>query len=471
MRTLSLLFLLAATVSAAERPNIVLIGAEDISPNLGCYGDPDAITPNLDKFAAEGAKFTLCFTHCPVCAPTRSGMITGQYPTTLGSHHMRSKLTKVPAMFTDYLKKAGYFTAWPGKTDFNFNEPRGWVDTTKDWVENPSILPKDKPFFAYINYTNTHESKARTSTKMHLANTPHVTPEQRKDRSKLVVPPYWPDTPAVRECLAKYHENITELDYKIANVLKVLEENGWADNTVVFFFGDHGWGLPRGKRWPYDSGTHIPFLVRWPGTIKPGTIRDDLTQVLDFAPTFLALAGVDKPGQMQGRIIVGDKTEPAPEYVFSGRDRMDEAFDRVRSMRSKRYRYIRNYHTELPYAQYVNYMDEMPIMKDWRRLAFAGKLNDVQMLFMRPTKPRIEFYDEVNDPYEIHNLANDPQYQKLIEEHSQALDQWIIETHDLGEVSEQTLIDRGIVKDVLNNEYAERKKEHPDTPPVPGMKK
>ncbi len=469
---LGALCLNAAPSQAADppkTPNLVLIGAEDISPDLGCYNYPDAITPNLDKLASQGARFARAFTHAPVCAPTRSGMITGVYPTTLGSHHMRSKLTKVPPMFTDYLKKAGYFVAWPGKTDFNFDQPKGWVDTTENWVQNPAILPKDKPWFAYINFTVSHESQARAGEGAYKKNIARLKPEQIHDRSKVALPPYYPDTPAVRECVAKYHDNITAMDYMVGDVLKVLDQQGWAENTVVLFFGDHGRGLTRGKRWPYDSGMRIPVLARWPGKIKPGSVREDLIQVIDFAPTFLALAGAEIPPQMQGRVFLGDKTQPAPKFVFGGRDRMDETYDRIRTVRGERYRYIRNFNPELPYAQYINYMDEMPIMKDLRRLAFAGKLDKTQMLFMARTKPKEELYDLEKDPYEINNLASaeSVELQKIKKEMSDALDKWIVDTKDLGEVSEQELIKRGVVRDLLNNEYAERVKLHPKGPPVP----
>jgi uncharacterized sulfatase len=458
---------LASQLSAADRPNIVLIGSEDISPSLGCYGDPDAITPNLDRLAGQGARFTRCFTHAPVCAPSRSGLITGVYPTTLGTLHMRSKLVQTPPMFVDDLRKAGYFVAWPGKTDFNFDLPRGWVDTTQDWTKKPDLLPKDRPWFAYINFTVTHESQARAPEAKAEKNTARLKPDQRRDRSRVKLPPYYPDTPAVRECVGKYHDNITAMDYMVGDVLKLLDERKWSDNTVVIFFGDHGWGLPRGKRWPYDSGTRVPFLVRWPGKVKPGSVRDDLTCFLDVAPTVLSLAGAQVPSHMQGRVFLGDRTQPAPKYVFSARDRMDETYDRVRSVRGDRYRYVRNYHPELPYMQWLNYLDEMPVQKDWRRLAFEGKLNDVQKLFFARTKPKEELYDLETDRYEVKNLAGSPDHQGTLKEMRAALDQWVRDTKDLGEVSEQELIRRGLVRDLLNNEYAERLKLHPKGSPVP----
>jgi arylsulfatase A-like enzyme len=235
----------------------------------------------------------------------------------------------------------------------------------------------------------------------------------------------------------------------------------------VIFYSDHGAGLPRAKRWPYDSGLRVPLIVRWPGVIPPGSVRDDLVALLDLAPTLLALAGAEIPAHMQGRVFLGPKTQPPPEFLFAARDRMDEAYDRIRSVRDKRYRYIRNFHPELPYMQYINYMDEMPIMRDWRRLAFEGRLNATQKLFMTRTKPQEELYDISNDPYEIKNLAQSPEYQEVVRRMRVALERWIRETNDLGAIPEAELIRRGIVHDVLNQEYEARRKLHPRTPPVP----
>lgn len=455
-----------------KKPNIVVLSCEDISPNLGCYGDPDAITPNLDKFAKEGARFTRAFTHAPVCAPSRSGIITGQYPTTMGSHHMRSKLVTAPPMLTEYLRKLGYTICWPGvggigKTDFNFDPPKGWSDVTEDWTKKPEVLKE--PFFAVYNVTVTHESQARATEAAYKRNTARLKPTELRDRAKVKLPPYYPDTPAVRECVGKYHDNITAMDYTMGDVLKLLDDRKLRDNTLVIFYGDHGWGLTRGKRWPYDSGLRVPFIVRWPGVVKPGTVREDLTCFLDLAPTYIAVAGGEVPKQMQGRVFLGEKTQPAPQFVFAARDRMDETYDRVRSVRGERYRYVRNYHPELPYFQYINYMDEMPILKDWRKLAFDGKLNDTQKLFWARTKPKEELYDLDTDPYEVNNLAGAESalLRKVRKEMSAALDKWVIDTNDLGEVPEKELIKRGIVKDVLSTEYDARVKLHPKTPPVP----
>jgi N-sulfoglucosamine sulfohydrolase len=470
---LSVLVALAcgSRLTAADKPNIVFLTCEDTSPTLGCYGDPDAITPNLDKLAAQGARFVRAFTHAPVCAPSRSGLITGQYPTTMGSHHMRSKLEKAPPMYTEYLRKAGYTICWPqvggiGKTDFNFDPPKGWRDVTEDWTQKPEVLKE--PFFAVYNMTVTHESQARVGEAAYKNNIKRLKPEEISDRKKVKLPPYYPDTPAVRECVGKYHDNVTAMDYIVGDVLKLLDERKLSDNTIVFFFGDHGWGLSRGKRWPYDSGLRVPLIVRWPGKVNPG-VREALVCFLDLAPTVISIAGGEVPPQMQGRIFLGDKVQSAPQYVFAARDRMDETYDRVRSVRGERYRYIRHFHPELPYFQYINYMDEMPIMKDWRKLAFEGKLNDTQKLFWTRTKPKEELYDLERDPYEINNLANaeSAEIQKVRKEMSDALDKWIKDTKDLGEVPEKELIKRGLVKDVLTTEYDARVKLHPTTPPVP----
>jgi N-sulfoglucosamine sulfohydrolase len=469
---LVLLFGPAIPGPACEKPNFVFITCEDISPNLGCYGDPDAITPNLDRLASQGARFTRAFTHAPVCAPSRSGIITGMYPTTLGTHHMRSKLLKAPPLFTDHLKKAGYTICWPtaagngiGKTDFNFDPPTGWADVTTDWTKKPEVLKP--PFFAVYNITVTHESQIRATKFQYLKNTARLKPAERHDPAKVRLPPYYPDTVPVRDCVATYHDNITAMDYIVGDVLKLLEDRKLTENTVVVFYGDHGAGLSRAKRWPYDSGLRVPLLVRWPGQVKPGTVRDDLTCFLDLAPTVLSLAGVEVPAYMQGRVFLGPQTQPAPKFLFAARDRMDETYDRIRSVRGERYRYVRNFHPELPYMQYINYMDEMPIMREWRRLAFEGKLNRTQMLFMSRTKPAEELYDLEKDPYEVRNLAPSPEHAATLKEMREALDKWIVDTRDLGEVPEKELVRRGLVKDVLSTEYEARIRLHPPTPPVP----
>ncbi len=455
-----------ALATAAPKLNIVWIVTEDISTNLGCYADPDARTPNLDKFATQGTRYTRFFTHAPVCAPTRSGLITGQYATTLGSHHMRSKLVQTPRLFTQELQAAGYRVFWPGKTDFNFDVKPGWANTT-DWTKKPELLRGEQPFFAYINFTSTHESQIRAPKAAHQKVLAKLPPEHRHDPKSVHLPPYFPDTPEVRHDVAQYHDNISGMDQDVGRVLKVLDDEKLSQNTVVVFFGDHGWGMPRGKRTCLDSGLQAPLLVRWPGQLTPGSVDENLVAFIDLAPTVLSIAGVPIPERFQGQVAFGPKAAAPREYVYSARDRMDETFDRVRTVRSKQFRYVKNFHPEIPYAAWLNYADEMPTRQVWRKLAFEGKLNPIQMQFFAKTKPPEELYDCTADPHEVNNLASDPAHAATLKTMRAALDRWIVETKDLGEVPEQELIDRKLVKDLLNNEYANRNTNHPKTSPVP----
>lgn len=471
-----LLLLVAGSLHAAgTRPNIIWIIGEDMGPELGSYGDKQAITPNMDRLAREGARFTRCFTHAPVCAPCRSGLITGQYPTTIGTHHMRSRLLKPPTMFTEHLKQAGYTICWPtkggfGKTDFNFDVPPDAFDVNTDWTQKKP----PEPFFGYFNITWSHESKIRADADAFARLTENLKPNERHDPKNMNVPPYHPDAPEVRRDLANYYDLVTAVDYKIGEVLATLERWGIASNTVVILTGDHGRGLPRSKRWIYDSGIHVPLIVRWPGQIKPGTVRDDLVGFIDFAPTTMAIAGVQSsksevqsliPGgandtemiypPLQGIVFLGEKAQRR-DYVFAARDRMDEADDRIRAVRDQQFKYIRNFEPQLPYAQRIAYNEEMPTMQVWRKWNAEGKLNAAQKLFFAPKKPKEELYDCAADPHEINNLAGDPGQVAKLSELRGALDKWIGQTHDMGSIPETELIKRGLVADKLS-EYELRK--------------
>jgi uncharacterized sulfatase len=447
---------LAVRGADRARPNVVWIVGEDMGPELGCYGDPNAKTPNIDRLAREGARFTRCFTHAPVCAPSRSGLVTGRYPTSIGTHHMRSTLLKPPPLFTDHLRRGGYTVCWPtrtpyGKTDFNFKLPPGCFDVVDDWTAH---VPRG-PFFGFFNITTSHESQIRAPAAKRAQNLARLKPSERHDPARMRVPAYHPDTPVVRRDLANYYDLVTAVDSTVGDVLAALDRAGVADNTVVILIGDHGRGLPRSKRWVYDSGTHVPLIVRWPGHVAPGTVRDDLVCFLDLPATTLALAGVPVPEAFDGRVILGPGAGPEPRHVFSARDRMDERDDRIRSVRDRRFRYVRNFHPELPYAQTIAYMEEMPTMREWRRLHAEGALNPVQDHFFAATKPAEELYDEDADPDEVHNLAGDPAYRDKLAELRAALDRWVADTHDLGAVPERELVRQGLVADRLA-EYEQR---------------
>lgn len=267
-------------------------------------------------------------------------------------------------------------------------------------------------------------------------------PEERHDPAKAVLPPYYPDTPVVRRDWANYYDLVTAMDYWAGEMLKELEEDGLADNTVVFFWGDHGRGLPRAKRWPYDSGTRVPLIVRWPGKINPGTVVEDLVSLMDLGPTALSIAGVKIPPYMQGRAFLGSQGGAPREYVFTARDRMDETYDMMRSVRDKRYRYIRNYQPCKPYAQYIHYMDQMPTLKEMRRLHAEGKLTGPQKNFFAPEKPVEELYDTVADPHEVNNLASSPQHREVLERMRRVHEQFMRETKDLGLAPEPELQER-----------------------------
>ena len=427
---------LGGETAPPERPNVLWLSTEDISPDLGCYGDPYAVTPNLDQFAKQGTRFERCFSHMGVCAPARSGIITGMYPTSIGTNHMRCKgVPQVPVRcFTEYLRAAGYYCTNRSKTDYQFDAPTTAWDRGgrggRDWKGRA----KGQPFFSVINYTGTHESRARSKPRDSL----------KHDPAKATLPPYYPDTPIVRRDWAKYHDNITTLDGYVATVLGELEKDGLADDTIVWFWGDHGRGLIRGKRWIYDSGLLVPLLVRvpakWrklacpadPDAFKPGTVNGDLVAFVDFAPTLLSLCGVPVPKHIQGQAFLGPQKAKPREYIYGARDRVDEAYDTIRCVRDKRWKYLRNLVPHLPRSLDVNYMNQMPTMQEMRRLHAEGKLKGAELQYFEQPKPIEELYDTEADPHEVHNLAADPRHRAVLERLRAALFAWMGETGDFG---------------------------------------
>ncbi len=425
---------------AGKQPNILWISCEDISPRLGCYGDKVARTPVLDKLAAGGMRFDRFFTSAPVCAPNRSAIITGMYQTSIGTMHMRTthRDSGLPTpysacpphyvkTFTEYLRAAGYYCTNNVKTDYQFATPiTAWDECSRQahWRNRPD---KNQPFFSVINFTTTHESK----------NWPDP---ETTDPASVPVEPYYPDTPIVRNKIARLYDNIAKLDTQVGEVLKQLDEDGLAENTIVFFWSDHGDGLPRKKRWIYDSGTHVPMILRWPRGIQPGSVNSDLISSIDLGPTVLSLAGVEIPQHMQGRAFLGAQKAPAREYVFSARDRFDNSYDMVRSVRDKKYRYIRNFYPEKPYIIWVPYRNRSGIMKEILRLQAEGKLEGAQKLWVADSRPAEELYDCVSDPHNINNLAGDPKYQAVLERMRGMLDDWRLKSGDMGDISEADMV-------------------------------
>jgi len=429
----------AAEKPKPERPNILWISCEDTSCDLGCYGDSYAVTPNLNVLAAQGVRYTNVYTNAGVCAPSRSGIITGMYPTTIGTHHMRCQGVPPAEVkcFPQYLRAAGYYCTNNVKTDYQFDPPlTAWDQCSNKahWRDRA----KDQLFFAVFNLTVSHESQ----------NWPKKDEKLVHDSAKVVVPPYYPDTPVVRQNLARYYDNVTKMDEQAGQILKQLEEDGLAEDTIVWFWGDHGRGLPRAKRWIYDSGIRAPLIIRvpekWrryvmpsnPDALNPGTVNDDLIAFIDFAPTMLSLAGVRIPKHIQGRAFLGSQKAKLRDYVFAARDRMDEAYDIIRAVRDKRYKYIRNYMPHLSRAQDIEYMNRMPIMQEMRRLNAEGKLAGAQKQYFEPTKPVEELYDTLNDPHEINNLADDPKYKDVLQRLRKVHAEWMKQTRDVGLIPE-----------------------------------
>ena len=431
--------------TASDKPNILWLSCEDISPHLGCYGDPHAVTPNLDALASRGTRYTHVFTSAGVCAPCRSSIITGMYQNSIGTHHMRCNASLPDSIvpFPMLLRKAGYYCTNNSKTDYQFKKP----SPKTIWDESGSKAhwknrKPNQPFFAVFNFTGCHESGIADESKYRKV-TANLTANQRQDPTKLAtLPPYYPDTPIVREDWKRNYELITAMDAWAGEHLNALEDAGLSDNTIVIFWSDHGVGLPRAKRWLYDSGTRIPFIVHMPERFRidnqcqPNSTSAELVSSVDFAPTMLNLAGVQIPEILQGQAFLGDNLAEPRKYVFGARDRMDERYDVIRAVRSKRYRYIRNFEPRKPYYQYMNTPEKGATMKEIRQAELSGTLTRVGKLFSADRKPVEELYDLANDPHEIHNLATNPQQVELLREMRQACLKWQNEIGDLGLVPE-----------------------------------
>ena len=428
-----------------KRPNILWVSFEDTNPFYGCYGDSVARTPNLDRLAADGCRWPNAFSTAGVCAPARSAVITGMYPTSIGTHHMRTAHTNkhTPEMptpysavvphyvkcFSEYLRAAGYYCTNNVKTDYQFDPPvTAWDELSTDahWRNRPD---PDQPFFAVFNPTGTHESGMWESKDREITFDPGA----------IELPPYFPDTPKVRESMARMYTNIEESDTILGELLQQLEEDGLADNTIVFHWSDHG-PLPRGKRWPYDSGIRIPMIVRWPEGLEPGSVSDRLVSTVDLGPTVLSLAGVDIPWHMQGQAFLGQEAEYPREYVFAARDRYDESYDMVRAARDKRFKYIRNCRPDLPYLLWIPYRNRHPILQEMWRLHMAGELEGPQELMFQTRRPVEELYDTLDDPHETNNLADDPDHSAELDRLRCALDDWCEKVGDMGEIPESEMV-------------------------------
>jgi N-sulfoglucosamine sulfohydrolase len=425
----------ARPVAAADRPNILWIIGDDLGCELSCYGDRVVRTPNIDALAAQGTRFTQFHTTAPVCSASRSAFNVGLYQTTTGTQNHRShrkdgyRLPEGARLITDRLRDQGYFTCnvrqiapgltATGKTDFNFTAGKPFDGT--HWRQRQS----GQPFYAQVNFQAPHKGPAFVAARKQ---------KTLVDPAKVELPPYYPDHPVVRDEVANYLDAVQMLDHQVGVLMDALRQDNALDNTVIFFFGDNGRCLIRGKQWLYDYGTRVPLLVSWPGVTKAGAVRHDPCVALDMTASTLAAAGVALPESFHGRPLFG---APPRDYIVTARDRCDETIDRIRAVRDSRYHYIRNFMPDRPYTQPNEYIEtSYPTQRVMKELHAAGKLNAVQELWMAPRKPPVEFYDTQADPFEVRNLAGSKQHAALIAKMSKRLDDWMVETKDRGGIPE-----------------------------------
>ena len=423
--------------------NIVWIIADDLSPDLSCYGSSEVSTPNIDRLAAEGARFTNAYVTCPVCSPSRSALITGMYQTSIGAHAHRSHrddgygLPPPVRLITDYFREAGYYTAndnesglgGRNKTDFNFKHVKPFDG--QDWRDREP----GQPFYAQVNIFEPHRGRPPDP----WAFTEGI--ENPTNPGRVKPPRYYPQDEISSRDWAGYLDAVRLLDEKVGRVLDRIGEDGLTNRTVVAFFGDHGRPMPRDKQFLYDGGIRVPLIIRWPGQLEPGSVRDELVSTIDLSATSLAIAGITVPDYMEGRVVLGNGKMRDREYVFAARDRCDETVDRIRAVRDKRYKYIRNYYPSRPYMQLNRYKEvSYPIWRQMQRLDKMGEITSKEYPFLSLTRPEEELYDTAEDPDELRNLAGSPQHQQILTRMASTLDLWIRRTGDKGEEPENPAI-------------------------------
>ena len=469
MKNIHLLFMLFCCLyiqaqEKTEKPlNIIWISCEDIGPILSTYGNKAIKTPNIDRIAAEGVKYTNAYSTVGVCAPSRFSIITGMYPARLGAHNMRTgnhnnfkfpedvfhKTNKgildtsgknVPEYevvtpsyvkaFTEYLRAENYYCVNDDKCDYQFNAPfTAWDDVFGGGTYKNA--PKDAPFFYVKNHYISHESRIWLRKDKPLT----VNPEE------VTIPAYYPDIPIVRNDIARKYSNIEALDKEVGQLLDQLEADGVLDNSIIFFWSDHGGNLLRQKRAVGNSGLHVPLLIRYPDGYRAGEIDDRLVSLMDLGPTVMSLLGIKPPQHLDGRAFAG-KYEQAPrKLIFGSADRFDESTDMQRSVLDGRYVYVKNFMPELPLIYRNKYREQIPMNAKLIALNQEKKLKGNASYIFMDTKPLEEFYDLQNDPYEVNNLANDPNYATKIKGYRKALKDWQLEIEDKGFVPEHDLIE------------------------------
>jgi len=461
MKKLILLILILNAVQLfgqSQKPNILWIVTEDISPTLSMYGDTTAKTPYLDQLAAESVVYNNAFAPVGVCAPSRSSIITGMYPTSIGTMNMRtgkdmqswgSRVYKksipitdlkgaaiceysavIPAnvkCFTEYLRADGYYCTNNQKTDYQFASP------ITAWDENNEKAhwrnaPKEMPFFSVFNIGITHESQLWKQTGS-LTVDPKTVP----------VPPYLQDTELARDNIARHYSNIELMDIEVGKIIKQLKDDGLYNSTIIMFYSDHGGPLPRQKRAILDSGLKVPFMVKGLENSETGS-TDRLISFTDLAPTILSLANIKPPQYLDGKAFLGNYKATSRNYVYGSSDRFDESSDRIRSIRNKRYLYLWNYYPEKIKYKEIGYRKNIPMMNELLNLKNKKQLNKVQLDWFS-TKNTEELYDCEKDPFNLVNLANNPAYTEVINSFRKENLNRIQNYPDLGMIPEAQLID------------------------------
>jgi arylsulfatase A-like enzyme len=432
------------------QPNIVWLVAEDLSPqHLGIYGGTGGSTPYLDSLASDGIFFTHAYSTAGVCAPSRAALITGAYQTSIGAMHMRTLGMSQNALdayppghqsysavipedmitYSELLRMAGYYTSNNSKEDYQFRSPVTMWDESSNKAHWRNRKDPKQPFFSIFNFTISHESQVWVR-----ADEPLLV-----DPADVYIPPYYPDDSTSRAVMARFITNAMRMDMQVGEIITQLKEDGLYENTIIFFYGDHGDGMPNAKRELYDRGLKVPLIVKAPFLEKGGT-AEELVSFVDFGPTVLSIAGVEVPKSMQGQAFLGPQKGPDRKYIYAARDRMDSEYDRVRAVSDGRYKYIRNYMPDKPNYQNIQFRLSNPLMIHLLELNKENKLDANQARWFAPTKPDEEFYDISVDPFEFNNLVEDPKYAENLAELRAAHLKWIKDFGDLGAMNEQEMI-------------------------------
>ena len=463
MKQLAFSFLTALLVCACDAPhqasrdqpvltdvlNVVWLVAEDLSPIIPAFGDYTVATPNLDRLAAEGVRYTRVFSTSGVCAPSRAALATGMYQNRIGAQHMRTTNVSgfgvdglipyeaVPPPFvkmhSQYFREAGYYTSNNAKEDYQFRKPvTAWDDSsqTAHWRNRGP----DQPFFSVFNFNITHESQIWVQAE---------NPLRVPDDLKVPIPPYLPDTAVAQRDVRQVYSNIVAMDEQVGQILEELEQDGLLESTVIFWYSDHGGPLPRQKRLLYDAGLQVPMIIRYPDKWRAGELDDQLISFVDFKSTALSLAGIEPPKYVDGRAFAGKfQSTESRQYIHAAADRFDRQYDTIRAVRDERFKYLRNFYPERGYYLPLTYREQMPIMQELLRLKDQDALTEAQSQWFRESKPLEELFDTLADPHELTNLALDPAYSDKLLELRAELDRWLSGFDDMGMMPEPDLINQ-----------------------------